>query len=175
VTFAELEAEANRLANVLLGLGAEPGRKVLWCGQNSIGAVTLVNAARKIGVTAVPLNYRLSPDEAAYVVDHCDAEIVYTDAEFAPLFASIQASTPKVEHVVVYDGAPLDGMLSGDSLKAAASPAEPPVPESTEAGATMIYTSGTTGKPKGALRRGVGDTAQLIALGQLIGYSPEPV
>jgi acyl-CoA synthetase (AMP-forming)/AMP-acid ligase II len=175
LTFVELEAEANRLANVLLGLGAAPGRKVLWCGPNSIGAVTMVNAARKIGVTAVPLNYRLSPDEAGYVVDHCDAVIVYTDAEFAPLFASIRASTPKVEHVVVYDGAPLDGMLSSDSLMAAASPDDPPVPESTEAGATMIYTSGTTGKPKGALRRGVGDPSQVIAMIQLIGYTPDDI
>jgi long-chain acyl-CoA synthetase len=172
LTFAELEAEANRLGNVLLGLGAEPGRKVLWCGQNSIGAVTIVNAARKIGVTAVPLNYRLSPDEAAYVVDHCDAGLVLTDAEFAPLFESIRASIPKVQQVLVYDGEPLHGMLSVESLMAGASSESPPVPESTEAGATMIYTSGTTGKPKGALRMGVGDPTAVMALVQLIGYTP---
>src|SRR5262249_50112002 len=45
----------------------------------------------------------------------------------------------------------------------------------TEAGAAMIYPSGTTGKPKGALRRGVGDPSQLIALVQLIGYTPDDV
>jgi fatty-acyl-CoA synthase/long-chain acyl-CoA synthetase len=175
LTFAELEAQANRLANVLLDLGAESGRKVLWCGQNSIGAVTMVNAARKIGVTAVPLNYRLAPEEAAYVVDHCDAVIVYTDAEFASLFASIRPSTPKIQHVVVFDGAPLDGMRAGDELVAAASAGEPPVPESTEAGATMIYTSGTTGKPKGALRMGVGDPAAVMAMVELIGYTPDDI
>jgi acyl-CoA synthetase (AMP-forming)/AMP-acid ligase II len=175
LAFAELEADANRLANVLLGLGAEPGRKVLWCGQNSIGAVTVVNAARKIGVTAVPLNYRLSAEEAAYVVDHCDAVIVYTDAEFAPLFEAIRASIPKVERIVVFDGPPLEGMLSAQELMAAASSSEPPLPESTEAGATMIYTSGTTGKPKGALRRGVGDPSQVMAMVQLIGYTPDDI
>jgi fatty-acyl-CoA synthase/long-chain acyl-CoA synthetase len=175
LTFAELEADANRLANVLLGLGAEPGRKVLWCGQNSIGAVTVVNAARKIGVTAVPLNYRLSAEEAAFVVDHCDAVIVYTDAEFAPLFEAIRASIPKVEQIVVFDGAPLAGMLSAADLMAAAPSSEPPLPESTEAGATMIYTSGTTGQPKGALRRGVGDPSQVLAMVQLIGYTPDDV
>ena len=41
----------------------------------------MINAARKVGVTAVPLNYRLAPDEAAYVTDHCDATLVYVDAE----------------------------------------------------------------------------------------------
>ena len=88
MTFAELEAQANRLANVLLGHGAGPGAKVVWCGQNSIRVVVMVNAARKVGVTAVPLNYRLSDEEAAYVTDHCDATIVYVDAELAPMFES---------------------------------------------------------------------------------------
>ncbi len=64
----------------------------------------MVNAARKIGVTAVPLNYRLSAEEAAYVTDHCDATIVFVDAEFAPLFERIRSEIPKVEHVLVFDG-----------------------------------------------------------------------
>src|SRR5687768_8308931 len=73
-TFAELNAQTNRLANVLAGLGMSPGAsKLVWCGQNSPGLVTVINAARKLGVTAVPLNYRLSDEEAAYVTDHSDA------------------------------------------------------------------------------------------------------
>ncbi|MCU1399443.1 MAG: putative fatty-acid--CoA ligase, partial [Acidimicrobiales bacterium] len=82
LTYDELEQRTNRVANVLLDLGARPGETmVIWCGQNSIGIVTMVGAARKIGLTAVPLNYRLSDEEAAYVTDHCDATIVYVDAE----------------------------------------------------------------------------------------------
>ena len=83
-TYAELEARSNQLAHVLGGLGVGPGSKVAWCGQNSTGIVEVINAARKLGATAVPVNYRLSDDEAAYVVDHCDASVVYVDAEFAP-------------------------------------------------------------------------------------------
>ncbi|MEZ5251135.1 MAG: hypothetical protein R2713_18525 [Ilumatobacteraceae bacterium] len=47
---------------------------------------------RKLGVTAVPLNYRLSDEEAAYVTDHSDATIVYVDAEFAPCSSASAAS-----------------------------------------------------------------------------------
>src|SRR5436190_19465740 len=76
VTYAAFEKLTNQLAHVLRAHGAAPGVKVVWCGQNSLGIATLVVAARKVGVTAVPLNYRLSDEEAAYVTDHSDAAIV---------------------------------------------------------------------------------------------------
>ena len=97
VTYAELEAVTNRLAHVLREHGVGPGVKVVWCGQNSMGIANLIVAARKVGATAVPLNYRLSDEEAAYVTDHSDATIVYVDAEFAPLFERVRADIPKVE------------------------------------------------------------------------------
>ncbi len=176
LTFAELEQQANRLANALLGLGARPGdTKVVWCGQNSIGLVTMVNAARKLGVTAVPLNYRLSDEEAAYVTDHCDATIVYVDAEFAPMFERIRQHIPQVQHIIVFDGRPPSDMESADDLMAAASTNEPELPEAAEAGATMIYTSGTTGKPKGAYRSAAAGTAQAGALIAFIGYNADDV
>jgi acyl-CoA synthetase (AMP-forming)/AMP-acid ligase II len=180
LTYAELNARANRLANVLLDLAVRPGEtKVVWCGQNSIGLVTIINSARKLGVTAVPLNYRLSDEEAAYVTDHCDATIVYVDAEFAPMFERIREHVPQVEHVLVFDGPVPAGhegwMTSADDLMAAAGDAEPEIPETTEAGATMIYTSGTTGKPKGAFRRGTAGTEQAGALIAHIGYTPDDV
>src|SRR6478752_3733769 len=102
VTFAEFERSTNQLAHVLRAHGAGPGVKVVWCGQNSLGIATLVVAARKVGVTAVPLNYRLSDEEAAYVTDHSDATIVYVDAESAPMFERIRGVLPKVQHYLVY-------------------------------------------------------------------------
>jgi acyl-CoA synthetase (AMP-forming)/AMP-acid ligase II len=181
VTFAELEAQANRLAHVLLDLGVEPGlSKVVWCGQNSIGVVTVVNAARKLGVTAVPLNYRLSDEEAAYVTDHSDAAFVYVDAEFAPMFERIRADIPQVRHVLVFDarsqGASVpEGMIDLEPRMAAAPADAPSVGDGVEPGATMIYTSGTTGKPKGALRRGTSGAQQTQALLAHIGYTSDDV
>src|SRR5690606_12289323 len=64
-TFAELNAQANRLGNALHGLGIRPGETVVWCGMNSPGVVRMMHAARKAGVTSVPLNYRLTPEAAA--------------------------------------------------------------------------------------------------------------
>jgi fatty-acyl-CoA synthase/long-chain acyl-CoA synthetase len=176
LTYAELNEQANRLANVLLDLGARPGEtKVVWCGQNSPGIVVVINAARKLGVTAVPLNYRLTDAEATYVTDHCDATIVYVDAESAPVFSRIRSLLPKVEHYLVFDGETPAGMIDADSAIAAASADEPEVAAATGAGATMIYTSGTTGKPKGAFRSGAANPAQVGAMLALVGYTPADV
>jgi fatty-acyl-CoA synthase/long-chain acyl-CoA synthetase len=175
VTYAELEAAANRLAHVLRDRGVGPGVKLAWCGQNSLGIVVLVNAARKIGATAVPLNFRLSDEEAIYVTDHSDAVLVYVDAEYAALFERIRDQLPKVGTYLVFDGPAPSGMESVDALVAAASADPPPTPSGDEVGSTMIYTSGTTGKPKGALRRNLGDPAQMGAMLQFIGYRPDDI
>ncbi|MGE0140478.1 MAG: class I adenylate-forming enzyme family protein [Ilumatobacteraceae bacterium] len=177
-TFAELNEASNRLANALLDLGVRPGEtKVVWCGQNSVGVVLMINAARKLGITAVPLNYRLSDEEAAYVTDHSDAGVVYVDAEFAPMFERIRGELPKVEHYLVFDsgGDVPTGMVDADPLMSRAPADEPVVPENTEAGATMIYTSGTTGKPKGAFRSGTAGAEAMAAMVAYIGYTPDDV
>jgi fatty-acyl-CoA synthase/long-chain acyl-CoA synthetase len=100
---------------------------------------------------------------------------VYVDAEFAPLFERVRAEIPKVTDVLVFDGPAPAGMTGVDELMAAASADPPPEPVSEAVGSTMIYTSGTTGKPKGALRRNTGDPAQLGAMLQFIGYTPDDV
>src|SRR5690348_13344992 len=69
-TYAQLEAEANRLANALASIGIGAGEKVIWCGPNSPQVVAVINATRKIGAVAVPLNYRLTPEEAQYIAVH---------------------------------------------------------------------------------------------------------
>ncbi len=173
LTWAELERASNQLAHVLVDHGVALGDRIVWCGQNSGGVVTIINAARKVGSTAVPLNYRLSDEEAAYVVDHSDASTVYVDAEFAPLFERIRADIPKVRDIFVFDG---DGPGTPVEPLMAAAPDTPvDVPDAGEAAATMIYTSGTTGKPKGAFRKSAGEPAQAAGLLELIGYRPDDI
>jgi fatty-acyl-CoA synthase/long-chain acyl-CoA synthetase len=173
LSYRDLNERVNRLCHALRARGVETGDKIVWCGMNSIGVVTLVHAARKIGATAVPLNYRLTPEEAAYVVDHCDAAILWLDAEFIPLAQKIRGETPKLRDVLVFDGRPGPDMLDGGRLLEEADASEPE--SDGKAAATMIYTSGTTGKPKGAMRTGLGDPEQLRQMIAHIGYRPDDV
>jgi acyl-CoA synthetase (AMP-forming)/AMP-acid ligase II len=179
-TYAEFEAQSNRVANLLLSLGARPGHKVLWCGPNSPEVVAVMSATRKIGAIAVPLNYRLTPEEALYVINHSDAEVAYVDYEYAPMFAGLRGQLDKVRHIIAVGGpkspegqAP-DGMLT-DADIAAAPAGVPDVGDATGGGGAMIYTSGTTGKPKGAVRFGPLDPEVMGALLMLFGYRPDDI
>lgn len=176
-TFAQLEENANRLARVFRSAGLEPREKMVWCGQNSPWVVAAIHAARKIGAVAVPLNYRLSGEEAAYVVDDSDAALVFADAEYVPLFERIRDRVPNVREVLIFDGSPGENQL--DALALAEKQSGGEFSLGTEAGGagTMIYTSGTTGHPKGVVREGggVGDPAQAAKLLELFGVRGDDI
>jgi fatty-acyl-CoA synthase/long-chain acyl-CoA synthetase len=137
-----------------------------------------MGAARKIGAVAVPLNYRLTPDEACYVINNSDAEVAYVDYENAPMFAALRGQLEKVRHIIAVGGpvggAVPDAMLTDADIAAAPSTA-PAGAGSVAGGGSMIYTSGTTGKPKGAFRSGGQDQETLGALLNLFGYRPDDV
>ena len=171
-SFAELDRRANQLGNYLLGLGVDSSTKVVWCGQNSAALMAMIHAIRKVGAVGVPLNYRLAPDEAAYVIDNCDAKVVYVDAEYEALIEQIRDRIPKVTDVLVFDG---DGSLEAKVASCPDSAPEEATGEEVGLAMTMIYTSGTTGKPKGAVRSGALDPKTAGALIALIGYQPDDV
>ena len=166
-TYGELDALVNRLAHGLIAAGARAGERLVWCGPNSLEVLIAIHAARKLGMVAVPLSYRFTADEMAYVVDNSDATTALIDAEQAPLLASVRSQIPKVRTFVAFGGDAPDGFESWDALVAGHPSSEPPVEQdgadAPAAGAAMIYTSGTTGKPKGALRTGA-DIGLVFAL-----------
>jgi len=178
IDFAGLEGRANQLAWALAAEGVRPHDRVAWCGPNSIDALILIHAARKLCATPVAVNYRLTEDEAAFILTDSDAVVAWVDAEFAERFARIQAGASALRTVVIYDGPAESGQRSAEDFLAgqprgpleSEPPSEPP--------ATMHYTSGTTGRPKGALRAATGRRGQgreLPNMLDLIGYGPGDV
>ena len=173
-SYGELEANANRLARVFRDLGVAPKERILWCGKNSMMVVACGHAARKLGAISVPLNYRLTPAEARFVVDDCDARVAFIDAEFVPLFEAIRGQIPQVRHVLVFGGSPGKDMQSAQERTGNVADTPPGTTDEFDGG-SMIYTSGTTGKPKGAVRRSAGDPEQMMAMLNHIGYVSEDV
>ena len=150
-TYAELNREVNRLASGLASLGVQKGEVAVWCGPNSREVIAFMHAARKLGLMAVPLAYRFTADEMAYVIDNSGAALVVVDAEQAPVVAELEGRVPKLREIVVHRG-DHPGFRSWDAVLALGTADEPPPSGAEGLGATMIYTSGTTGKPKGARR-----------------------
>jgi acyl-CoA synthetase (AMP-forming)/AMP-acid ligase II len=143
-TYEALNAEVNRVTNGLRSLGVQTGERLIWCAPNSRQVLATMHVCRKLGVTAIPLAYRLTRAEKEFVVRDSGATVLVADVEQA-------ASLPEVAHRVAFGGE-VDGWTSWDSLCADSSPEEPPLPDPGGLGAAMMYTSGTTGRPKGAVR-----------------------
>ena len=118
LTFAELEARANRLAHGLAGLGLAGGDPVIWCGPNSVEVLVTLHAARKAGLVAVPLAYRFTADEMRYVIADSGAAVVLVDPEQAERVAAVRAELPAVREVVVFGSPEWHALLDG--------PATPP-------------------------------------------------
>src|SRR4051794_5884523 len=173
-SWAEFERLANSWANALIALGVRPGTKIVWCGMNSTAVVVIVAAARKAAAVAVPLNYRLTPVEAAYVIDNSDATVVLFDVEQAAQLDPARAQCDKVTSWVGFRGTAPSWASSMEALAASASDTPPDVDLEQATGATMIYTSGTTGQPKGALRSRTNVEAAMALFGH-IGYQPGDV
>ena len=132
---------------------------MLWVGQNSLEVVAINHAARKVGAVCVPMNYRLAPDEAQYVIDNCDAVVVLFDIEQVDQLEldprrRATVCAPGTASAATAASSP-PGPQDFDALdRRRRRPTSPTrVGEDETAGTTMIYTSGTTGKPKGTVRR----------------------
>src|SRR6476469_920975 len=141
-TFAELNTLVNRLAHGLRALGAEPGDRLVWCGPNSLETIAVVHAARKIGLVAVPLSYRFTAEEMAYVIDNSDATLVVVDADYADLVASVRDQIPKVKACVGYRATVErkdvpDGFVAWADVLAQGADEEPVAPDASSGGAQM--------------------------------------
>ena len=147
-TFAELDDEANRLARAVQRRGVRPGAHVaVVCGNRPEFAAT-VFAALRAGLTYTPVNWHLTPDEVAYVVEDCRAEVVVGDARWADRFDSLTDPGGRVVLRLAVGGA-IDGFEQWDTVVGEEDGAPLDAPE---LGNRMLYTSGTTGRPKGVLR-----------------------
>ncbi|MBJ30531.1 MAG: acyl-CoA synthetase [Acidimicrobiaceae bacterium] len=145
MTFAELDAEANRISRLFLSLGIQPGDHVAFCLENRLEFLAVAWGAHYAGLYYTAISSRLTADEIAYIVDDCGARVFVTSPYKADEVAEIAAATPKVETRFALGG-PVEGHECFEDAVAAQS-AEP-LEDRTE-GQDMLYSSGTTGRPKG--------------------------
>ena len=148
LTFAELDARGDRLANALLGRGVGPGDRVAVTMPNSIELVEAMVAVLKLGALIVPLSTRLAAREIAYIIGHCEpSAVLYSEA----MRASVAAAPGSLDAARIVVGAPGAGEEGFCAFLESGAPEPPPAPPAAADDCMIAYTSGTTGRPKGAV------------------------
>ena len=147
VTYAQLDADANRVSRLFREAGLAPGDHVAWCLENHRNFLALAWGAHYAGLVYTPISSRLTTDEIAYIVDNSGARAFITSRYKAAQAAELIERMDRVELRLMMDDA-IDGYSSYEQALAAMSP-EPL--DNRVAGTDMLYSSGTTGRPKGVL------------------------
>ena len=153
LTFAEVEAESNRLASFLSrDLALKKGERVAILLHNCPEFVVADFALIKAGLIRVPVNPRYTGPEIEFIMNHSGASALVCSAAFAGVVAPIASALKALKSVIAVDSMPptLPGaLLWRDALELGS--AEPyAVDTSANDGYMLGYTSGTTGRPKGA-------------------------
>jgi fatty-acyl-CoA synthase len=150
-TWSELDGRVTALAGALSRRGVEFGDRILILMLNRTEFIETFLAANLLGAIAVPVNFRMTPPEIAFLVGDCAAQVVVTEPVLAGVATAVRELDPTLADVIVAGGATEDGLLSYEDLLAEGDQSPPLVDVPNEAPALIMYTSGTTGRPKGAV------------------------
>jgi long-chain acyl-CoA synthetase len=164
-SFAELQDASFRLATALRRL-ASPGDRVAILARNHPAYVTALYAAPSAQMVLTLVNYRLNPQEWAWIISNAQAAVLIVEQPFLEEVRGVLADMPSVQHLVVLDGSSANAAVSYDELLDTSAATPPAVEAGEEDTACIIYTSGTTGFPKGAMisHRNATSAAVLSAL-----------
>ncbi|MGB3811365.1 MAG: AMP-binding protein [Parvibaculum sp.] len=148
-SFGELAENCNRIVRALRARGIKPGDGVAIFCSNRPEFVEVLHASLQAGFRFTPVNWHLTPDEACYIIDDCEARAVFIEARFVDVAKEALKNRPDILAYVAIDGV-LDGYEDYETVIVEQDGA--PL-EDTSRGQVMLYTSGTTGRPKGVYRR----------------------
>jgi len=163
-TWAELDRRVGALAAALARRGVRAGERVMILMLNRTEFVESFLAANYLGAIAVPVNFRLTPPELAFLVSDCDARVVVTEPMLAPVAAGVRELAPTMETVIVAGAPTADGQLGYEDLLTEAGDPAPPADVPGDSPALIMYTSGTTGRPKGAVLTHTNLTGQTMTM-----------
>jgi fatty-acyl-CoA synthase len=151
LTYEQFFTRCDRWSAALQALGVHRGDRVAYIAPNTHAQLESFYAVPQIGAVLVPINYRLSPDEFAYIISHSGASVVCVHDDFIDAVEGVRSTLPGVRHFVALEGGARPGWADYETLLERA----PDAFERPEIGEgdllTINYTSGTTSRPKGVM------------------------
>ena len=153
-SFEEANARANQLCHALAGMGLEPGDRVALLAYNGHQFVESFFGPAKMGLVLMPLNWRLTADELAFILKDGGAKALIFDTDFTNLAADLRgrgAAGSDVEHWIAIGAEAPDFARHYERLLATQPVDEPAELAVAQDNLFIMYTSGTTGLPKGVV------------------------
>jgi fatty-acyl-CoA synthase len=149
-SYSEFFERCDRWSSALQALGVRAGERIVYIAPNTHAQLESFYAVPQIGAVLVPVNYRLTADDFAYIINHSGARVVCAHEDYLEAIDGIRGQLPRVKHFVGLQGS-RPNWLEYERLVAAASPGFKPVAINERDLLTINYTSGTTSRPKGVM------------------------
>jgi acyl-CoA synthetase (AMP-forming)/AMP-acid ligase II len=145
LSYGELAALTDKMSLYFDQVGIKPGEHVALYMPNGLGCLAFFLATLCSGRVIAPLNLLAHRTQLEYVLEHCEARMVFTTPELAPKLREASLKLARSPQLLELDADLCSGPWSAIGSKASAAPLIRP-----DAPALLMYTSGTTGQPKGA-------------------------
>ncbi len=150
LSYEQFFDRCDRWSAGLAGMGVERGDRVATIAPNTHAQLEAFYAVPQLGAVLVPINYRLTAGDFAYIVNHSGATVVCAHSDYLDALDTVRDQMPRVRHFVAFEGA-RDGWADYEAAVAAASPVFQRAEPSERDLLTINYTSGTTARPKGVM------------------------
>lgn len=149
-TYEQFLDRCDRWSSRLLELGVSQGDRVAYIAPNTHAQLESFYAVPQIGGVLVPINYRLTANDFAYLINHSGAKVVCAHRDYLDAVDGVRTQLKSVESFVALDEA-RDGWLDYEALLSQGSSdfVRPRIQENDLL--TINYTSGTTSRPKGVM------------------------
>lgn len=174
-TFKEWNERSCRLSNALKKLGVGYGERVAILAYNRVEWMEMYASCAKGGQIAVPIMFRLTPNDFEYIVNHAECKAFIVEKPFVDSVNSVRdklTTIPPQNFIYMGEGEAPEGYHHYEDLLAQASPEEPEKEVDAADPWTIMYTSGTTGKPKGVVRTHESFIAQYLLNDINVGVRP---
>src|SRR5689334_6149654 len=150
LTYAQFFDRCDRWSSALQSLGVRQGDRVAYISLNTHAMLESFYAVPQIGAVCVPINFRLTPNDFVYLINHSGSRVVCAHSTFLDAIDSVREELTNVSTFVALEGS-RPGWLNYEELIQQASPHFEQVSIAESDLISINYTSGTTSRPKGVM------------------------